>query len=111
MKKKNDNESPKMKFSRRDFIKTIGTSTAGLLVAPYLRSSNIFAYGHKSDNSYLARVAITQATSYDRDLIKQKVTHLFESIGGIGDVVKAGDKVAIKLNLTGGVGGNLKYNM
>jgi uncharacterized protein (DUF362 family) len=109
MKKISDNSNSKIKFSRRDFLKTLGTSTAGLIVVPYLKSSNIFAYGHKSSASVSAKVAITQATSYDRTLIKQKVQHLFESIGGIGDIVKAGNKVAIKINLTGG--GGLVDNM
>ena len=111
MEKDNNNKNPQKKFSRRLFLRTIGTTSAGLMVAPYISSSNIFAYGHKSNNSYLAQVAITQATSYDRSLIKQKVTHLFESMGGIGDVVKAGDKVAIKLNLTGGGAGFYADNM
>lgn len=55
-------------------------------------------------SSFLAQVAVTEADNYERSLIKQKVQHLFESIGGINDVVKAGDKVAIKINLTGGSG-------
>jgi len=72
---------------------------------------SVFARGLDGEPSFLAQVAITQATTYDQALMKQKVQHLFESIGGIRDVVKSGDKVAIKINLTGGSGGALAYNM
>jgi uncharacterized protein (DUF362 family) len=54
--------------------------------------------------SGLTKVALTRATSYDRAVIKQRVQHLFEALGGIQDVVKAGNRVAIKINLTGGSG-------
>jgi uncharacterized protein (DUF362 family) len=89
------------KFSRREFLSTLGLTTAGLLVTPYVTTKNVEA---QVGASFSTQVAITQADNYDPSLIKQKVQHLFESIGGISDVVKAGDKVGIKLNLTGGSG-------
>ncbi len=92
------------KFSRRRFLRTLGASTAGMLVAPYIKSSNIFAYGHENNASYLAKVAITEGDNYERSFIKQKVQYLFELIDGITDVVKSSNKVAIKINLTGGGG-------
>jgi len=98
-------------FSRRRFLGTLGTASAGLLLAPYLKTSPLFANMLFDRSAYLAQVAVTQSTTYDRTTIKQRVQHLFESIGGIGDVVKAGDKVAIKINLTGGGGGTMAYNM
>jgi uncharacterized protein (DUF362 family) len=87
-------------ISRREFIATTGAVTAGLLINPFGKSKN----AHALDiSNYTARVAVTQALDYSNPaLIKQKVQHLFESIGGISDVVKAGDKVAVKINLTGG---------
>ena len=102
MKNNNGDDFPNKKFSRREFLSTLGLTTAGLLVAPSITSTNINAYGHESISSFLAQVAVTEADNYDRSLIKQRVQHLFESIGGVGDVVKPGDKVAIKINLTGG---------
>jgi uncharacterized protein (DUF362 family) len=54
-----------------------------------------------------AQVGIAQAASYDPKLVRQQVETLFDSLGGLHDVVKAGDKVAIKVNLTGGVKGNV----
>ena len=51
----------------------------------------------------LTRVGIARAGSYDPELVRQQVESLFDSLGGLGDVVKPGDKVVIKVNLTGGV--------
>jgi len=110
MGKKNTDESFKKKFSRRTFLKTIGTTSAGLLVAPYINTSNIFAYSREEQAAFLAKVAITKADNYERTFIKGKVQYLFEQIDGITDIVKAGDKVAIKINLTGG-GTYCPYNM
>jgi len=92
------------RYSRRKFLQTIGSSTAGVIAATYIKSTNIFAYGHEKKSAFLTKVAITQADNYNRTLIKQKVQHLFESIDGIGDIIKAGYKVGIKINLTGGSG-------
>ncbi len=95
--------------SRRIFLKRLGAATAGVLVAPYLKQSGVFAYEYKNTSSSLAQVALTQtlntpADSYDPVSVKAKVQYLFETLGGIGDVVKKGNKVAIKINLTGGSG-------
>jgi uncharacterized protein (DUF362 family) len=49
-------------------------------------------------------VAIAHAASYDRTLIRQQVRGLLDTLGGLGDVVRSGDRVAIKVNLTGGTG-------
>jgi uncharacterized protein (DUF362 family) len=48
-------------------------------------------------------VGIARASSYDPKLVRQQVENLFDSLGGLQDVVKPGDKVVIKVNLTGGV--------
>jgi len=50
----------------------------------------------------LPRVAIAQATSYDLPLLRQQVQALLDGLGGLGDVISPGDRVAIKPNLTGG---------
>ena len=90
------------KLSRRTFLRTIGISSTGLVLAPYISSTNIFAYKREVKSSFLAKVGITHADNYERSFIKGKVQYLFEIIDGIEDVVKAGNKVAIKINLTGG---------
>ena len=105
-----EDKIPKKKYSRRTFLRTIGTTSAGLLVAPYISSPNIFAYGREEKSSILAKVAITKADNYERTFIKEKVQYLFELIDGITDIIKPGDKVAIKINLTGG-GSSCPYNM
>ncbi|NQT27335.1 DUF362 domain-containing protein [candidate division KSB1 bacterium] len=90
--------------SRRRFLAATGAATAGLLTT---RMHKLQA----ASLDYVTQVAVTQAMDYsDPALIKQKVQHLFESIGGISDVVSASDKVAVKINLTGGSGydGNAK---
>lgn len=48
------------------------------------------------------RVAIARAESYERGLVRRQVRALLDSLGGLGDVVRPGDRVAIKVNLTGG---------
>jgi len=47
-------------------------------------------------------VAIAQAQTYDRTLIKQQVQALVENLGDVGDVFKPGTRAALKVNLTSG---------
>jgi uncharacterized protein (DUF362 family) len=56
------------------------------------------------ESAIRSRVALTRVDSYDRALIRQQVEVLLDGIGGLGDVVRPGDRVAIKVNLTGGSG-------
>jgi uncharacterized protein (DUF362 family) len=93
---------PEDNISRRRFLGAAGAAAAGLVLAPSLGSPKLFGRGLNGTSSYITQVAVTRATSYDRTLIKQKVQYLFDSIGGIGDIVGAGKKVGIKVNLTGG---------
>ena len=107
MKKKDDSTQSGAGSSRRLFLKRLGAATAGVLVVPYLKPSGVFAYDFKSASSFSAQVAITNtkntlADFYSSAAVKAKVAYLFDTLGGIADVVKKGDKVAIKINLTGG---------
>ena len=104
MKKNKPGEDSGNIFSRRKFLRTLGSTTAGLLVAPYIKSQNILGYRHEGNSQYISQVAITRHNNYNRAETKQKVQHLFDALGGIQDIVSAGDKVAIKINLTGGSG-------
>ncbi|MDI7275447.1 MAG: DUF362 domain-containing protein [Anaerolineae bacterium] len=47
-------------------------------------------------------MAVARASRYDRETIRQQVRALLDGIGGLADVVSPGDRVAIKVNLTGG---------
>jgi uncharacterized protein (DUF362 family) len=51
-----------------------------------------------------AQVAIGTADSYDPTVIDTVMRDLLDGIGGLGDIIGSGDRVAIKVNLTGGLG-------
>jgi uncharacterized protein (DUF362 family) len=90
------------RFSRRTFLAVTGAAASGLLIPPLKKSTNLFAFPSDGSVTSATKVAATQAFNYDRAAVKQRVQHLFEALGGIGDVIKPGDKVAIKINITGG---------
>jgi uncharacterized protein (DUF362 family) len=92
-------------MNRREALKLLGGSAAGLIataasgpmarlpatplpVAPALQTP--------------ARVAIAQAASYDLWMVRQQMRTLLDSLGGLKGSVGCGDRVAIKVNLTGG---------
>jgi len=103
MKDPEENESAN-KYTRRKFLNTVGAASAGIASLPFLKLSNVFASGHLNKTNFVSKVAITQASTYDTSLMKSKVQYLFDSIGGISDIIKAGKKVGIKINLVGGSG-------
>jgi uncharacterized protein (DUF362 family) len=72
----------------------MGAVAAGLLVAGCQPKS--------PSKASRSRVAIAQAASYDRGLVRRQVETLLDGIGGLDDVIGSGDRVAIKVNLTGG---------
>lgn len=86
-------------MSRRNFIHTLGLSAAGMMLTSNGLANRFILKGLSGG---FPKVAVTLADNYERTLIRQKVEHLFNALGGIGDVVKPGDKVAIKINITGG---------
>ena len=88
------------RLTRRDFMTIMGLTTAGLFIRPSGIAQPLRVLG--SNGRYLTQVAATQHNDYDQALIRQKVEYLFNQLGGIGDIMSAGDKVAIKINLTGG---------
>jgi uncharacterized protein (DUF362 family) len=97
-------------ISRRDFLKLAAAVAGGVILEgclPHLPTSPTLPplYTPRSPMTR-ARVGIAQASSYDPALVRQQVQALFDSLGGLQDVVRPGDKVAIKVNLTGGVKGN-----
>jgi uncharacterized protein (DUF362 family) len=98
--KKNNSPQKNNSCSRRKFLSSLGAA-AGIAILPFCKSGDLLA-DFVNYNGYKAKVAATQIDNYDRKLIRDKVQHLFESLDGINDVVKISDKVAIKINLTGG---------
>ncbi len=49
-----------------------------------------------------ASVAIGRLDSYDPKALRQALESLLDGIGGLGDVIRPGARVAVKVNLTGG---------
>jgi uncharacterized protein (DUF362 family) len=104
-----DPKDPAFRFwqprpSRREFISTMGMALAGVLISRYGLSNNLIGLPGILKTSGSAKVAATLADNYDSTFIRQRIEHLFDSLGGISDVVQPGDKVGIKINLTGGSG-------
>ena len=84
------------RVSRRQFLTTIGASAAGLVLRP---PTSVFgARRHAS-----SRVAVASASTYDRARILSTMEALFDGLGGLSDVIRPGDRVGIKINLTGGL--------
>ena len=68
------------------------TATAAAESAPSTGASN--------------QVAIATVKDYDRKRIYDAIRDMLDDLGGLGDVVRPGDRVALKVNLTGGLGNN-----
>jgi uncharacterized protein (DUF362 family) len=94
-------------FSRRQFLGAMGMAAASLVAAgcggapasaPAVTGSTAAAPGGASPV-----VAIAEATRYDRAAIGKQVRDLIDAAGGLKGIVRGGDRVAIKINMTGGV--------
>lgn len=97
-------------MSRRRYLQTMGLAAVGLLAEGCMPRPEAGAPTPAATapappqpaTTPAARVAIAQAASYDRTLVRQQVRALIDGIGGLDDLVKRGPRVAIKVNLTGG---------
>ncbi len=105
--------------SRRDFLKLAAAVSGAVILEgclphiggesilpsltpsapPPMPSASAFA-GPRS------QVGIAQAATYDPALVKRQLQTIFDGLGGLADVIRSGDRVALKVNLTGGVKGN-----
>jgi uncharacterized protein (DUF362 family) len=102
------------KISRRHLLKALAAGAGSVGLGKVLGLSPLRGMAQDGDNLIylpilktpppLSRVAIAEATSYDRQLVHQQVQALLDGLGGLSDVISSGDRVAIKLNLTGGTG-------
>jgi uncharacterized protein (DUF362 family) len=103
--------APHNRLSRRDFLKMVGAVAGGAALEsclPHLHAPATPISTHTPTPVYpLSPVSIARASSYDPKLVLRQVQALFDSLGGLQDVVRPGDRVAIKVNLTGGVKGTV----
>ena len=100
-------------FSRRKFLEMMGITAAGALAVgctPNAATSvptnaptqaAVQAPVSTTAAGTQSTVAITKAASYEPKLIRQQVEAAFDGIGGIADVLSHGNRVAIKVNITG----------
>ncbi|RPI94610.1 MAG: DUF362 domain-containing protein, partial [Chloroflexi bacterium] len=86
------------RLSRRDFLRTASAIAAGMLISDVAPARAIQEWTPRP------KVAIARAYSYNRAVIRLRVQTLLDQLGGLADVVRPGDKVVIKPNLTGGSG-------
>jgi uncharacterized protein (DUF362 family) len=93
-------------ISRRNFIRLAGLTAAGLAVASCQTKTAAptpSAGEAPAQSGARPRVAIAQATDYNVDTLDRKLAEMIDQLGGLSDVVKSGDRVAIKINMTGGL--------
>jgi uncharacterized protein (DUF362 family) len=88
-------------MSRRDFIRTVGLTAAGLLVASCAPAVATGVPAAVKPTGLNPTVAIARAANYDRKLVKDAVQAALDGIGGVKDVLAHGNRVAIKVNITG----------
>lgn len=103
---KNKHSSHSCPMSRRAFLKTAGLAAASLFLNSCAPKETIQTAAPPIATKPVSssnKVAIGSAQAYDRKLIKETLIDMLDNLGGLGDVVSKGDKVAIKTNLTGGV--------
>lgn len=101
MSKKPRRSQSKLNLSRREFLQLAGLTATGLLVGSCQPQPTPIE--RKPINVSRPQVAIGQVTSYEREAVERQLQVLIDQLGGLSDVVKPGDRVAIKTNLTGGV--------
>jgi len=92
--------------TRRNFLRLFGIASASLLVTN-CRPQPLSVVTLPSPTVSKTPVSIGRVQTYDRATIEKQLQILIDQLGGLGDVVKPGDSVAIKPNLTGGVSSSL----
>ena len=93
-------------MNRRSFIKVLGSFFASLYLAacsdkkPLKPPSSTPVTNLPGPAS--STVAVVKAESYDHKLVRRQTQAALDALGGIGDIVKPGASIAMKINLTGG---------
>jgi uncharacterized protein (DUF362 family) len=112
-KENNPDSGRPVRISRREFLQLVGAGTAAVLVGGCRPETLSQPLGPAASATplpptltpqvpALAQVAIGQASSYQQALVRQQVEAMLDGLGGLADVVRPGDRVTLKVNLTGG---------
>ena len=95
-------------LNRRRFIKTVGAATMGGALFSACSKDNPTDPGSNDpdipDLPASSQVAVGEVKMYDFNTLKNKMTEMMDALGGFGDLIKSGDTVGMKINLTGGTG-------
>ncbi len=107
------------KLSRRRFFKATGLAAAGVLAGacstdptgPNAKSkllqqpvSPVSGGRSGGPGGALSKVATASVNNYDYQTLRENIESSLDALGGLGDIIKAGDTVGFKINLTGGKG-------
>jgi uncharacterized protein (DUF362 family) len=105
----NPNPFPCGRFSRRSLLKLAGVAAGGAALSGCQSLAPTPAVSPVLTPPYATPlpVAIARTATYDPALVRAQTEALFDSLGGIGDVIHPGDKVVVKVNLVGGSAGTL----
>jgi uncharacterized protein (DUF362 family) len=107
-------------MTRRDFLTKSGWAVTGMaltqvaatgLAVSGMTVSGMSATGcsdRKKNASNIptdvkSKVAIAKADNYDLQILRSRIRNMFDQIGGLSDIIKPGARVAMKVNLTGGL--------
>jgi hypothetical protein len=92
------------RINRRSFLKIVAGMSAGLSIAacsgkkwPALNPATPVV---NRPGPLSSTVAVVRAETYERKLVRGQVQAALDALGGIGDIVRPGASVALKVNLT-----------
>ncbi len=95
-------------LNRRAFVKTMGAAVAGGAFLSACSKDDPTGPGEDDPNipdlPASSQVAVSEIKMYDFNTLKNKMTEMMDVLGGFGDLIKSGDTVGMKINLTGGTG-------
>ncbi|MFC1996329.1 DUF362 domain-containing protein [Chloroflexota bacterium] len=103
-------KSSQNQVTRRDFLKLAGLGAAGVIAVSCKADLNstkptaILTSVSEPEVSakFEHKAAIAQARDYDPAILHNEISGLLDHLGGLDDVVRSGDSVALKVNLVGG---------
>ena len=98
------NEYLRPDISRRRFLSSIGAISAGAMLGACSKKGPNEPTPPVNERPSSETVAVGEVKIYDHNVLKNKMTDMLDKLGGLGDLIKSGDTVGLKINLTGGDG-------